>query len=392
MRPGAATAGLVALVLGAATPARGEVDSWRLDLEAGSEYDSNVHRLELAPGDQREVEDAPLGRVGGRLRARWRSGARDRLAVDAFAGAKVFAGRDAQSENVAVVSSSARYDRRLGDRKVLVGAAGSYYDALGVDPFGTGGGGEGRNFRLAAADALLTVPGPRGHRLTGAVGARDFVYKPDADFDWRGESYALAYHATLWRGDPDQEVDAASIDVSASYRLGRRRYAGVAFTNACPDEQEAEPNCFVPTRAGRVDLDHGLGAELVYTGDRIYSGRYDLQVIDSNSYGQSLVRQRVEAAVTTELFRGIFLTGRGVVRLNLFLDPLLLAPDVQSQSFVSIEDENRNTLSLHLSRDLGDRLALEARYAIYSNEFATEELSFRRQTMYLGLVYSAGRR
>ena len=125
----------------------------------------------------------------------------------------------------------------------------------------------------------------------------------------------------------------------------------------------------------------------MYTGRRIYSLLYGADIIDSNSYGQASIRQRIEVAFTTAVPGDAYLTGRAIVRINTFLDPLLLARDVQSQSFVSIEDENRNSLSLHLARDFGRRWGLEARLAIYSNEFATEELSFRRQTAYLGALY-----
>ena len=57
-------------------------------------------------------------------------------------------------------------------------------------------------------------------------------------------------------------------------------------------------------------------------------------------------------------------------QFGLSMDPFL-ARDVQTQDFVAI-DENRNGLIVQLSRDLGDVLTIEARYAIYSNEFATK--------------------
>jgi hypothetical protein len=125
----------------------------------------------------------------------------------------------------------------------------------------------------------------------------------------------------------------------------------------------------------------------VYTGDRIYAGRYELQVLDSNSYGQSLVRHRLELTVTSELAAGVLVTARGVVQYNVFLDAQLVPDDDNAQTFVSIEDENRNALVLHASRELAGGWTAEARYAFYSNEFATEEIRFRRQTGYLGLVY-----
>ena len=80
----------------------------------------------------------------------------------------------------------------------------------------------------------------------------------------------------------------------------------------------------------------------------------------------------------------------GRKQVNIFLDSLLITRDVNSQSFVSIDDENCNSLSLILSRDLSTSVAVEGRYVIFSNEFATEELDFRRQTAYLGFVYNTG--
>jgi hypothetical protein len=150
------------------------------------------------------------------------------------------------------------------------------------------------------------------------------------------------------------------------------------------------PDCFVPIADRRSDLNHLLVIEGIYTGAHILSLLYAAEIVDSNSYGQASVRHRVEAAVTTEAPGKIFLTAKAVVRFNRFSDPLLLARDVQSQTFVSIEDENRNSLSLDLARDLGKNWGLEARLAVYSNEFATQDVSFRRQTAYLGALYRFG--
>ena len=190
-------------------------------------------------------------------------------------------------------------------------------------------------------------------------------------------------------GDPDFDSDAASLDLHASYRAARRSYEGIAFADACGESEEPAPRCFVPAGHARVDLAQGLGAELVFTRQRVYSLRYDLSIVDSNSYGQSLVRQRLESALSSELFSDFFLTVRATFRLNLFGDPLLLARDVQSQSFLSIDDENRNEVSVHLLRGLWEGWAAEARYSRYSAEFSRDELDFSRQTAYLGLLWRA---
>ena len=68
------------------------------------------------------------------------------------------------------------------------------------------------------------------------------------------------------------------------------------------------------------------------------------------------------------------------------LAPLFLR-DEQATTFVSIEEENRNSLSLHLSRPIAGGWSGETRFAVYSDEFTNDELSFQRWTAYLGAVY-----
>jgi hypothetical protein len=323
--------------------------------------------------------------VGGRLKLQKRLSARRAVGLNAFAGAKLFMTEDGRSEDVAVLAGDGRFDVKVGDDGVLLGVRGSGYDAIGYD-LGDGGGSR-RTFGTGAAAGELTLVGPGAHRVVASAGLRAFDYHPDPDYDWSGDQYGLRYSNTFWTGDPDQDLDAASIELAAGYRLERRNYAGDAFTNACEPGAPPSPSCFAPTELGRVDLFHGFGVEAVYTGARVYGARWELQITDSNSFGQSLVRNRFELSVTTELFAEIYLTAKGVVQLNNFLDPLLLAQDVNAQTFVSIDDENRNAIIVHLSRDLSARWAAELRYEHYRNEFATEDLTFRRHTGYLGLVY-----
>ncbi|MBT8491547.1 MAG: hypothetical protein KJO07_00695, partial [Deltaproteobacteria bacterium] len=220
-------------------------------------------------------------------------------------------------------------------------------------------------------------------------GYRWFSFKADPDFDWDGVSAVAGYRGTVWLGDRENEPDVASIDVGVSYRIDRRNYTGLAFRNQCMPDEPLVPQCSIPTDLGRVDLAHVASAEVSYTGERIYSLRYQLQLTDSNSFTQSFVRHRVDLGVTTELFWDVFMTARGTIQFNQFLDSLLITQDINSQTFVSIDDENRNSLALVLSRELSKELTLEGRYLFFSNEFATQELEFRRQTAYLGFVYTA---
>ena len=74
---------------------------------------------------------------------------------------------------------------------------------------------------------------------------------------------------------------------------------------------------------------------------------------------------------------------RAVVQYNQFLDPLLLSRDI---GLLTIEDENRNALTVHLTRDFMPALAGEARLTVYTNEFATQALEFGRETAYVGIL------
>ncbi len=372
----------------------GEVDAeprttrWSLQLEGGSEYDSNAHRLELSPDDDAPVEGAPVARAGARLRLRWKPKATEQLSFSGFGGTKLFGTDTSQGENVLVTSGDARYEHMLPTRKAILGARGVYYEAFAYRPFGgMSTPSDGRNFSLGDAQLSLDLLGPKGHRFSISGGYAKFRYKPDADFDWQGDKWGASYRATFWRGNPDEDLDAATIDLTFGYGITRRMFRGRAFTNVCGPDEPAEPRCFSPSTIDRSDLYHAAATEVVYTGDRIWSARYTVSVTDSNSYGQSLVRQRLELGMTTETWSDVFLTAKVALQLDTFLDPLLLARDVQSQSFVTIDDENRNSLSVHLAKDVSNKWSVEARYALFSNEFATRKLNFRRQIFYSGAVY-----
>jgi hypothetical protein len=362
---------------------------WSLGVDGGGEVDTNIHRVESVPGDEASVVAAPLLRTGARGGIGWRRG-RHAAGLQLHGLSKLFMTPDGQSENVAALALDGGASRAVGKDGARLGVRGSYYNAAALNPIGDEERELGRNFATAMGEIVASVPGPASHQIVAGAGYRDFVYKPDSDFDWHGEHVRLSYATELWRGDPDAE-EAAAIELRASYGLGRRDYTGAAFANGCGPDDELGPECFVVTDNGRRDLHHTAAVESSYTGERIYAARYQLQVTDSNSFGQSLVRQRLELSLTSRLpATRIFATLKLALQVNHFLDPLLLARDVNDQSFVSIDDENRNAAVVHLSRQIGERVAIEARYALYTNEIATDERPFRRHTAYGGIVWNLG--
>ncbi len=359
-----------------------------IKLEAGTEYDSNIHRLEVPDGADAEVVAAPLLRAAARAQTAAKVRKRGQVRLAGLVGGKLFLTDAGQSENVGIVSADGRYLHTLPGRSAMLMARGATYDSFDLDRSASSGVDAGRNFAIATGEVGATVLGPRHHRLTLTAGYRDFTYKSDHDFDWAGDHYGLRYRTALWRGDPDVDLDASSIEIDVGYEVGRRHYAGRAFTSNCPEGTDPDPMCIVPTGLDRIDLVHTARAEVLYTGDRVWTGAYELSLVDSNSFGQSLVRHRIDLGVTTKTWADVFLTARATVIVSSFLDPLLLARDVQSQTFISIDDENRNAISVHLARDLGASWTIEARYAIFTNEFATKRLSFRRQIVYVGMTHS----
>jgi hypothetical protein len=382
--------GLAAIAYPLAAEGKPKTD-WKLSVEGGSEYDTNLHRVEVVEGEIGGVDSGAVMRSAAHYKVAHSPSTGKLLTLDTIGTTKLFTVPEGQSENLGIIYANGRYQQRWGKSRALVGVGANYYEAFDIRPFGEGVDPVvGRSFQTADADISLTVPSEEEDRLAVIAGYRDFVYKPDADFNWRGEHLGLRYTTMFWLGDPDKDEEAASIDLRAEYRIDNRSYSGSAFRNTCSESEMVVPDCFVPIDEKRSDLNHLLVVEGSYTGAHHFSLLYAAEVVDSNSYGQASVRHRFEGVITTKAPGQIFLTAKAVVRFNRFIDPLLLARDVQSQTFVSIEDENRNSLSLDIARDLGDSWGVEARVALYSNEFATEVVSFRRQTAYLGALYRFG--
>ena len=82
-------------------------------LEAGSEYDTNIHRLEVS--DDQPLDAGPLARLGVRYRGSAQSG-RDRAVATAYGGTKMFATGPGQSENALIVAAKGAYAHRLEGR------------------------------------------------------------------------------------------------------------------------------------------------------------------------------------------------------------------------------------------------------------------------------------
>jgi hypothetical protein len=369
---------VLGLVLTAQARAVADDDDEReleVEVEAGSEVDTNPHR---ALGER--------GQATGVLRATARTEGAHRFGAGRLvSGRLVLAGKkflgEAGDEDLGVVTGELRGDLRPGDAPLALSLRLSYYDAIERD---TGAALPEHDFRTGDATLAVTLAGEGAHRVTLAAGVRAFAYKPDARYDFVGEHADLVWRGHWVSGDDDDDptADPAMWDAEVQLGVARREYDAPVVLDLCPPGQ-TEFACLGLGDRARVDLEPHAGVMFAYTGAVILEARYLAALVQSNSFGQSYLRHRVEASLTAELPLELLVTLRGVLQLTQFLDPLLLSRDV---GILNLDEENRNVVSLRLARELGHGLTAEARVDVYRNEFATQELRFARETAYLGLL------
>jgi hypothetical protein len=367
----------ISIVLACAGSAR--ADDWTGGVEAGAEADSNVRRVEVGPQATEAPIAAGLARLGGRAAGRGitRYGS---WIVDGLGLLRAVAAPADTGESVGVLAGDARWDVAIPRRAARAFVRADVYDVLSIGDLPST-----RAFESRGAEAgVVVADGDR--KITVSGGARDFTYKPDRDFDWYGPSLGVRVDAPLWHAAGD---DPRSLDLAADYRFERRSFSGLAYADGCAPGAAPDPMCYVPTTAKRADLHHRALARLTYTGERVLSAGYELVVADSTSYGQSVIRHRVLASATSELGARVIATASAILELDQYPAPLLVARDVSGMSFSSIDDDNRNMVSILLGRPITGDWSVEARWAYWANAFSSDAYSFHRQLFYVGIVWGA---
>ncbi len=349
--------------------------------EAGAELDDNVQRVETGPGlDTTPVSSWVLrfgARVGYKGKVAGGSGA-----FDVSDLTRIVSDRDVSVENVTALAANARWVHVLPDRPVALGGSINAIDALPLsDDVGA------RTFRNLGADALLALRGGDDRSLTLAFGARDFVYKPDHDFDWVGPSASARFDFVLWQTPSKTK----SLELTAVVGFEARTFNSVALTKACPPYAPPDPNCIAASDLDRRDRYQRLGAEVTWVGRQVAALGYQVTLIDSNSFGQSLARHRATASGTAQLPGNIYGTLLAILQIDQYLDGLTVRRDLQQQEFTNIDDENRSSLQLRLGRRVSGDWAVEGRAAIWRNVGAfggnAMALDFQRELVYFGIVY-----
>jgi hypothetical protein len=356
---------------------------WAVTFEAGLEVDTNVERVETGPGLDNTPVTAPVIRLGARVERRGRvlgggysivASDLTRLAIDPGDHSEV------RVESVTLLAADARWLHPISDRSASAGFALIAADAEPLaDPVGA------RTFRNLGADLLLALKDGDDRRLVLALGPRAFSYKPDHSYDWYGPAASARLDATLWR----DAVRSRSLELATTLGFEARYYASSAFANACAPGAPPDPSCFAGTDVPRRDRFSRVGAELTYVGAWVWTLGYQLAVIDSNSFGQSLVRHRAIASATVELGARFYVTGLAILQADIYTDGLVVPSDPNHVDFTNIEDENRSSLQVQLARKITPTWSVELRATAWRNLAGdTMHLAFARELVYLGLVYA----
>lgn len=374
----------VALAQADATAEAPDNQHYALRTEAGLEIDSNAHRAENLTG---AVNPPLVASALERLVLSWTLSdliADGQLvALAATAAAKLFDAPAARDEDVAIAQSSAAWQRRLGAADTLA-LSGAYYEAFQRSSLSSPDltqASERRDFRSLAPTLKLGLGLGDGLDLAIAVGYRWFVFKPDRDYDFAAPVGGLDLR---WTRQPEDGADfEATLGASAEHRT----FGGPALTEVCSPPSTPGLPCSGPeTRVDDFLLAH---LDVIRTGRVLVGAGYAFQANRSNSAGETVRRHFLSARFAAGLPLGLAFAARGELLLASYAEQLPVGQLSPGSPFVSIEDENRSSVRIDLSRGLGDRLRAVARYTFYANEITAAPISYRRQTLLLSLTYSA---
>jgi len=340
--------------------ARGSEESgpWSGTVRAGLEYDTNAHRTNVgsAAGDA-------LSRYFAALEGTFETSDGGRLSLRLRHGGKLFAREHAA--DTLLTGASLRYRHRLGSRaygivdlrikdrieRRVTGADVPHQD------YNRGGGEAGIGLDLGPVDAVATV------------GWRYFAFRPSPSSSNHGPEARVGLS-----GEPTDRLR-----LRANYTLSLRDFRAVRFDRV---ETEGGGSAVRPDASGelRDDRLHVGRVGGTYRGPLIVEAHYQVLRNLSNSYGRALTRHGVELRATAPLPWNLFLSGAGRVQRTSYEDPLFVTEDLR------VDEDNRNSLVVSLTRVVGEHWELEGRYRLFIEAFG-DASDYRRQTASFGVGY-----
>jgi hypothetical protein len=338
------------LALTGATP-------WAIESHVASDsgWDTNVYRnfadsaSASLPGGGLVIGDGFL-QIDGDLDVSGRPWSHQRTELTAELGARLFATQG--PEDALVGQAMLVHDIALSRKIVLK------FDASGKDKWVDD---DDRAFANYGAGAGVSIGPWLRTRLDLRAGYQAFDYFPDTDFSEQGPSASATLVSNPWRKQY----------FHVGYRLMPQYYQGAQL---------------LPSGAAvgqRFDWYHVATAGYALQAPFVLSLTYSFVDDQSDSYGESFLRHRVELLVGVLLPWGIYLVGGGALQITSYPDGLYLSP----QLLLLEDDDDLNDVSVKVSKDIGKGFAVEARYGYYRNDFEQNGLAYERQVAYLGVVW-----
>ncbi|MBN1944251.1 MAG: hypothetical protein JW797_01190 [Bradymonadales bacterium] len=223
-----------------------------------------------------------------------------------------------------------------------------------------------RDYARLGANLGLTFSFAGFHVRAGPA-AGYFLYKPNPDLCSRsvGGFAETGYHPSAsW-----------SVGVSYSFtdRLYRQRQVFSSATGLRYDQDNA-----------RQDADHVVGASVAYNGPFMVNLDLYWQRNLSNSYGKRFSRFIGRLTGAFPLPWEFIANLQGSLQQTGFDEGVLVDPTF------TVEDENRNSLVVAISRPITSWLRAEIRYSWYTQEFGGDESTYQRHLIYGGLIADSG--
>jgi hypothetical protein len=360
------------VLLGLCLPAAAGAFEGRLRFQAGQEYDTNVHRVYALPAPEQEMDRVV---EDGLTRLLWQADfdfeiAHHRFSIDYLGGARLFHHQTSEhlvANRLDAVHRWTSSPWTLGEHLLLQDNTQAVHD---------------RDYFLALAEAFV-IRRFSALELMLALGGRGLAFKPD----WYSEQSDRSLLSHL----------GPTATASLSFRPGHRLLLGASYrfeARFFPRQPALLPDPGGGVYAGpdpRRDWVHviGLRARLEQPlGERaglVAEIAPELSIADSNSFGSSLLFQRLRLLLALRLPAGVTLQALGTLQISSYHDGILL----DAFTYEPEADENENSLVLRLSVRLAGGAGLLLQGALYRNNFGGSDSlpDYRRETLTLALSW-----
>ena len=353
------------LVLAPRLGAAGETSA-RVRVQVGHEYDTNAERICTPepddPSNQPPPDNVTRLILEGTLGY---SAGRHNLGAKLHGGGKLFYNQG--TEDMFAVNLGGEY-RFIASKVVSLGGRLTLNDTSMRD--------HRRDYLLAHGEVFQRTRLLSWLTFEVYAGGRYYYFKPDA-YDRYTLKYSHAGPVAGFRFD----LGGGAVASSVFYNI-KARFIDDLSRNAS----------FKQTQEDRFDLRHTGGLRVKhpirYWGQRllIVEMSYLLSFNDTNSFGSRLMWHRLKLALSFHLPLSITLHLMGTLQFTDYLDGL----PVEVGLYEPDADENENSLVVRISVPLWEGLNAVLHGAVYRNAFhsgTTEEISFGRETIMLGLAY-----